>query len=81
MIDVEVEGWGRLAGAAAPTTPDALAATAAGSSDPDAHTALVMAHLDGLVVHRLAFPGAPPGSDAAAAGLTTLLRALIPQAG
>ncbi len=133
MIDTEVEGWGRLAGAAVPTTPDALAATlgamvetltgslrtltvaryslfmeaardealqaemgrgarrvaaigrqwltAAGSSDPDAHTALVMAHLDGLVVHRLAFPGTPPGSDAAAAGLTTLLRALIPQAG
>lgn len=132
MIDVEVEGWGRLAGAAAPTTPDALAATlgtmvetltgplrtltvaryslfmeaardeslqaemgrgarrvaaigrewltAAGSSDPDAHTALVMAHLDGLVVHRLAFPDTPPGSDAAAAGLTTLLRALIPDA-
>lgn len=130
MIDVEVEGWSRLAGAAAPTTPDALAATlgtmvetltgslrtltvaryslfmeaardeslqaemgrgaqrvaaigrewltAAGSSDPDAHTALVMAHLDGLVVHRLAFPGTPPGSDAAAAGLATLLRALIP---
>jgi DNA-binding transcriptional regulator YbjK len=132
MIDTEVEGWGRLAGAAAPATPDALAATlgamvdtltgslrtltvaryslfmeaardealqaemgrgarrvaaigrqwltAAGSSDPDAHTALVMAHLDGLVVHRLAFPGTPPGSDAAATGLTTLLRALIPGA-
>jgi DNA-binding transcriptional regulator YbjK len=132
MIDTEVEGWGRLAGAAAPTTPDALAATlgtmvetltgplrtltiaryslfmeaardkslqaemgrgaqrvaaigrewltAAGSTDPDAHTALVMAHLDGLVVHQLAFPDTPPGSDAAAAGLTTLLRALIPGA-
>jgi DNA-binding transcriptional regulator YbjK len=132
MIDVEVAGWGHLAGDAAPTTPDALAATlgtmvetltgslrtltvaryslfmeaardeslqaemgrgarrvaaigrewlaAAGSSAPDAHTALVMAHLDGLVVHRLAFPGTPPGSDAASAGLTTLLRALIPEA-
>lgn len=50
---------------------------AAGSLDPDAHTALVMAHLDGLVVHRLAFPGTLPGSDDAAAGLTVLLRALI----
>lgn len=55
--------------------------TAAGSTDPDAHTALVMAHLDGLVVHRLAFPDTPPGSDDAAAGLTTLLRALIPPTG
>lgn len=54
---------------------------AAGSPDPGAHTALVMAHLDGLVVARLAFPGAPPGSDDAAAGLTTLLRALVPAAG
>ena len=51
--------------------------TAAGSRDPDTHTALVMAHLDGLVVHRLAFPDTPPGSDDAAAGLTTLLRALL----
>jgi len=40
-----------------------------------------MAHLDGLVVHRLAFPDTPPGSDDAAAGLTTLLRVLIPGAG
>ncbi|GAA4711539.1 transcriptional regulator, TetR family [Promicromonospora umidemergens] len=130
MIDTEVAGWDRLAGAASPTTPEALAGTlgtmvetltgplrtltvarytlfmeaardeslqaemgrgarrvaaigrewlaAAGSRDPDTHTALVMAHLDGLVLHRLAFPGTPPGSDDAAAGLTTLLRALVP---
>lgn len=131
MIDTEVAGWDHLAGAAAPTTPDALAAllgtmvetltgslrsltvaryalfmeaardeslqaemgrgaqrvaaigrqwlTAAGSRDPDTHAALVMAHLDGVVVHRLAFPGTPPASDDPTAGLTALLRALVPQ--
>jgi DNA-binding transcriptional regulator YbjK len=131
MIDTEVDGWTRLAGATpAPTTSDALAhllasmvatltgelrtltvaryslfmeaardrelqaemgrgaarvaaigrqwLTAAGSPDPAAHTALLMAHLDGAVVHRLAFPDAPPASDDVTAGLRTLLGALLP---
>lgn len=52
--------------------------SAAGSADPAAHTALLLAHLDGVVVHRLAFPDTPPGSHDVAAGLTTLLRALVP---
>ena len=50
--------------------------TAAGSLDPEAHTWLLLAHLDGVVVHRLAFPDARSGE--VAEGLRTLLGALLP---
>ncbi|GAA1985877.1 TetR/AcrR family transcriptional regulator [Isoptericola halotolerans] len=49
---------------------------AIGSSRPAEHTAIVMAHLDGVVLRRLAFPGVP-GADDVAAGLRLLLRSLV----
>jgi AcrR family transcriptional regulator len=70
-LRAEVEKAGRRVAAIG---RDWLAAL--GSPHPEEHTALVMAHLDGIVLRRLAFPGVP-GADDVAAGLRTLLRSLV----
>jgi hypothetical protein len=54
--------------------------TIAGSRDPAAHTSILMAHLDGVVLHLLSFPEASFGTDGGrdvATELRTLLRSLI----
>jgi DNA-binding transcriptional regulator YbjK len=47
-----------------------------GFSDPQAHAPIVMAYLDGLIVHRLAFPPSSPQRDVAVE-LRTLLDGLM----
>jgi hypothetical protein len=44
-----------------------------GSTDPDAHTETLLAYLDGVILHRLAYP---QFQGDVAARLRTLLRAL-----